>query len=225
LEAVIRAGSGYDTIDVKTASSKGIYVANCPGKNATAVAELVFGFVLGIDRRIPENVMQIKNAEWNKGEFSKSRGVKGRTIGIIGYGSIGKDVAHKALAFGMDVICISRRTPQPDDARIVVASSMDELLSKSDIVTLHCPAKEGTKGMVNKDFLNKMKKDAILINTSRGAVINEADLLAHLDANKDFWVGTDVYMGEPADKKATFDSVYAKHPRVYGTHHIGASTK
>lgn len=104
------------------------------------------------------------------------------------------------------------------------ADSVEDLLKRSDIVSLHVPSTADTKGMVNKEFLSHMKSDAVLINTARGNCIVDADLIAHLDANPNFWYGVDVYNNEPA-AKGPFDSAVAKHPRVYGTHHIGASTK
>lgn len=105
------------------------------------------------------------------------------------------------------------------------ASSLDELLASSDIVSVHCPATNDTKGFVNAEFLGKMKSDAVLINTSRGNLVNEEDLHKKLEENPGFWFGTDVYVGEPSGKAADFDHKIAKHPRVYGSHHIGASTK
>ena len=225
LEAVIRAGSGYDTIDKSCANSRGVFVANCPGKNAVAVAELTLGLILSIDRKIPSNDLDLKQKKWNKGEYSNSRGIKGRTLGIIGYGNIGHEVATRALSFDMEVIVFSRTKPNPADPRIRVAASMDEILSVSDIVSIHLPQTSVTKELVNEGFLKRMKKDAVLINTSRGSLVVEKHLLAHLTENPGFFVGTDVFMDEPADKKGAFASELAMHPQVVGTHHIGASTK
>src|SRR5687767_12968531 len=101
LSLVVRAGAGYNTIDVKTASERGIYVANCPGKNSIAVAELAFGLILALDRRIPDNVNDLKQGRWNKKEYSKARGLFGRTLGLVGVGRIGQEMIPRAQAFGM----------------------------------------------------------------------------------------------------------------------------
>ena len=108
LEVIIRAGSGYDTIDIKAANRKGIFVGNCPGKNSVAVAELVCGFILAADRKIPENNQLLKEKQWKKGKFSKSKGIKGRTLGIVGFGNIGREVAKRALAFDMKVFILKK---------------------------------------------------------------------------------------------------------------------
>jgi D-3-phosphoglycerate dehydrogenase len=225
LEAVIRAGSGYDTIDKSFANSRGVFVANCPGKNAVAVAELTFGLILAIDRRLISNDIDLKQKKWNKGEFSSCKGLKGRTLGIIGYGNIGHEMATRALAFDMNVLVFSRTKPNPQDSRVKVAESLDELLATSDIVTLHLPPTSATKEMVNVDFLKKMKKDAVLINTSRGSLVVEKHLINHLNENPEFYCGTDVFLNEPAEKKGGFTNELGLHPQVIGTHHIGASTK
>lgn len=225
LEAVIRAGSGYDTIDKNGANEKGIFVANCPGKNSVAVAELAFGLLLAIDRRIVSNDTELKAKKWNKGEYINCKGIKGRTLGIIGFGNVGQEMAKRALAFDMNVIVSSRTKPTPSDARIKVAENLDELLGSSDIVTLHLPSTSVSKSMVTADFLNKMKKDGVLINTSRGALIDEKALVQHLNENPQFWCGLDVFLDEPTDKKGAFTNDLAQHPRTVGTHHIGASTK
>lgn len=186
---------------------------------------MAWGLILSIDRRIPENDLLLKQKQWNKDEFSKARGLKGRTLGIIGYGNIGAEMAQRALGFDLNVIVKSNSRPNPKDSRVKVTESLDELLAVSDIISIHVPATASTKNLVNKEFLQKMKKDAVLINTSRGNLVNEKDLLAHLQENKEFWCGLDVYLDEPTEKKCAFDKELAQFPRVVGTHHIGASTK
>src|SRR3954464_10281368 len=109
LSLVVRAGAGYNTIDVATASRRGIYVSNCPGKNAIAVAELAFALMLSLDRRVPDNVAELRAGAWNKKEYSKARGLFGRTLGLLGYGNIGQEVARRAHAFGMPIVVWSRR--------------------------------------------------------------------------------------------------------------------
>src|SRR5712691_1731495 len=116
LSLVVRAGAGYNTIDVATASTRGIYVSNCPGKNAIAVAELTFALILALDRRVPDNVAELRAGHWNKKEYSKARGLFGRTIGLLGYGAVGQEVATRAIAFGMSVVVWSRRFLQGHEA-------------------------------------------------------------------------------------------------------------
>ena len=179
----MRAGAGFDTIDFNYCSTKGIYVANCPGKNANAVSELTMGLVLSIDRRIAEGVTMLKNGKWNKGMFAECRGIKGRTIGLIGFGNIAQRVCRAARAFDMTVL-VSTRTQHAglEEQLGFTYVSEDELLARSDIVSLHTPASPQTKGMVNAEFLGKMKPDGVFINTSRGDCVDEVALLAKLEA-------------------------------------------
>jgi len=226
LSLVLRAGAGYDTIDWQYCSTRSVYVANCAGMNSHAVAELAMGLMLSVDRRIPDGNALLKQGIWKKGEFAKCRGIKGRNFGIIGFGNIGQLVANRANGFEMNVL-VDNMFPEAglDKEMNFEYMPRDELLAESDFLTLHVPSVAATKGMINKDFLNKMKPDAVLLNTSRGAVMNEADILEHLEANPNFWLGTDVFPTEPAGGKAVpFESPLSKHPRVVGTHHIGAST-
>jgi D-3-phosphoglycerate dehydrogenase len=222
LALIIRAGAGYDTIDVAHASTKGVYVANCPGKNATAVAELAMGLIISIDRRLGENYMLQKEGKWCKGKFTASLGLKGRTLGVIGFGNIAQRVALRALAFEMKVLTFNRSHKTIEGVESV--DSISDLLSRSDIVSLHFPNNKDTKSMVNKDFLGKMKPNGVLINTARGEAIVEEDMLAHLEENPNFWYGTDVLQGEPSSKECDWEHPLGMHPRVYGSHHIGAST-
>jgi D-3-phosphoglycerate dehydrogenase len=227
LQLIVRAGAGYDTIDVAHCSKQGVYVANCPGKNAHAVAELTFGLILSIDRRIAEGVQLLKEGQWAKSAFISSLGIKGRTLGIFGLGAIGTLVLERAKAFDLNVIVFNRSKKEGLDKQLgfEYVDSLGEFLSRSDIVSLHCPGGADTKEIINKEFLSHMKPEAVLINTVRGSVVKDEDMLNHLEANKNFWYGTDVFNGEPATGKAEFVNKIAQHPRVYGTHHIGASTK
>jgi D-3-phosphoglycerate dehydrogenase len=222
-----RAGAGVDTIDVAHCSKQGVFVTNCPGKNAHAVAELALGLILAIDRRIYENVHLLKEGRWNKGAYVNCSGIKGKTLGLIGFGSIAQAVAIRARAFDMNVLVFTRTRHEECVKKfgIQYANDLEDLLSRSDIVSLHTPSTKDTVGLVNSQFLATMKDDAILINTARGNVINDEALLAKLDASPNFWYGADVYNGEPAGKEGAYDNPIARHPHVYGTHHIGASTK
>jgi D-3-phosphoglycerate dehydrogenase len=225
LNLIVRAGSGYNTIDVQTASERSVYVSNCPGKNAVAVAELAFGLILSLDRRIPENVMQLQEGKWNKKEFSKARGVCGRTLGIIGVGRIAREVISRAKAFGMPVIAWSRSLTE-DRARILgigFCSDPGEVAAKADIVSVHLALTSDTRNFIGKNFFTKMKSGAYFINTSRNEIVDEEALVKAAD-EKGLRVGLDVFRGEPEAKEGEFRSIIAGHPRVYGTHHIGAST-
>jgi D-3-phosphoglycerate dehydrogenase len=225
LELIIRAGAGYDTIDVAHASDRGIFVANCPGKNAVAVAELTMGLILSMDRRIPDNVSMARDGAWNKAGFSKAEGVKGRTLGVIGLGHIGREVVHRAKSFEMQIIAWSRSlTPEAaEDLGVVYARSPLDVAVAADIVTVHVSSTPETRHLVDRTFLEAMKPGAMLINTSRGAIVDEEALLEILE-EKELHVAVDVFEGEPAHKKGDFSHPLASNPNVYFTHHIGAST-
>jgi D-3-phosphoglycerate dehydrogenase len=229
LALVIRAGAGTNTIDVEAAAARGVLVANVPGRNSAAVAELTFGLLLAIDRRIPDNVADLRAGTWNKKAYSKAAGLLGSTIGIIGLGSIGLSVAERAVAFGLRVQAVRKPRTAYAEARagelgIVMCATLEELLESSDVVTLHVPAGEETHRLVDKDFLGHLRPGAILLNTSRGDVVDEEALLEALDAGT-VRAGLDVYADEPGGGTASWQSRLAQHPAVVGTHHIGASTQ
>lgn len=226
LNLIIRAGSGYNTIDVNTASERSVYVSNCPGKNSIAVAELAFGLILSLDRRIPDNVQQLKNGMWNKKEFSKAKGICGKTLGIIGLGRIGKEVMVRAKAFGMHVIAWSRSlTPEKAEALgIGYSKSPGEVAENADIVSVHLALKEQTIGIIGADFLQRMKPGAYFINTARAELVDQNALLQALNT-KGIRAGVDVLLHEPEVKEGPFETDIAKHQNFYGTHHIGASTE
>jgi D-3-phosphoglycerate dehydrogenase / 2-oxoglutarate reductase len=225
LTLVIRAGAGIDTIDVATASSRGIFVSNCPGKNSIAVAELVMGLVLACDRRIPDQAADLRQGKWHKAEYSKARGLYGRTLGIVGLGQIGKEVAVRARAFGMRVLGWSRTLTheEADRLEIAYAQSPLEVARLSDVVTVNVAANAETRHLVNAEFLAAMRPGAYLINTSRGSVVDEAALQQAV-AEKKIRAGLDVFQNEPAGGKGEFTNPIVQAPGVYGTHHVGAST-
>ena len=225
LTLVIRAGAGIDTIDVAAASSRGIFVSNCPGKNSIAVAELVMGLVLSCDRRIPDQVADLRQGRWSKGEYSKARGLYGRTLGIVGLGQIGREVAARAQAFGMRVLAWSRTLTHEEADRLGIAYAHNplEVARLSDIVTINVAATADTKHLVNAEFLGAMRPGAYLINTSRGSVVDET-ALAQAVADRKLRVGLDVFQSEPAGATGEFKSAILQVPGVYGTHHVGAST-
>lgn len=225
LSLVIRAGAGIDTIDVNAASDLGVFVSNCPGKNSIAVAELVMGLVLACDRRIPDQVADLRAGKWNKGEYAKARGLHGRTLGIVGLGQIGREIAARAAGFGMHVAAWSRNLTLAEAERLSVRYCQTplEVARVSDVVSLNVAANADTRNLVSEEFLAAMKPGAYLINTSRGTVIDEPALLQAIRA-KGLRVGLDVFQNEPTGASGAFDSSLAKAPGVYGTHHVGAST-
>jgi D-3-phosphoglycerate dehydrogenase len=225
LSLVIRAGAGVDTIDVPAASSLGVFVANCPGKNSIAVAELVLGLLLSCDRRIPDQTAELKAGQWNKGEYSKARGLHGRTLGIVGLGQIGREIMARAHAFGMNVVAWSRNLTLAEATRlgIAYAETPIEVARRADAVTVNVAANAETRHLVNAEFLGAMKPGSYLINTSRGSVVDEA-ALAEAVKTRGIRAGLDVYEGEPGGARADFAPAVLQLPGVYGTHHVGAST-
>ena len=230
LKGVIRAGAGTNTIDKAHAAGKGVRVCNVPGANSVAVAELVFGLIIAIDRHIADNATDLRNQRWNKKRYGKARGLYGMTLGILGLGAIGLAVAQRAHAFGMRVCAPAKPSRSPaalDGIRaweIAEMESLDALLGGSDIVSLHLPLSEQTEQLVDDAFLGAMKEGAILINTSRGELVDEAALIRAMEG-KGIRAGLDVYRNEPASGEGEFASALANHPGVCGTHHIGASTE
>ena len=226
LALVVRAGAGVNTIDIATASKLGIYVSNCPGKNAVAVAELAIGLMLAVDRRIPDNAAQLREGLWNKKEFGKARGIKGCTLGLIGLGAIGKEVASRAKALEMEVIAWSRSLTEKTAKLLGVGfcSSPLEVARNSDIVSVHVAVTGDTKGLCNSDFFSAMKDGAFFINTSRGEVVDEGALIDAMN-KKAIRAGLDVFCNEPAAGSDQWKSDLSAHPFVVGTHHIGASTE
>jgi D-3-phosphoglycerate dehydrogenase len=226
LSLIVRAGAGYNTIDVAAASRRGIYVSNCPGKNAIAVAELAMGFILALDRRIPDGVAELRAGRWNKKEYSKAHGLYGSTLGLIGYGNIGQEVAKRALGFGMSVVVWSRRfangAAQPE-LPVAVVHRPDAVAEAADIVSVHLALSKDTRGMIGADFFGRMKPGAMFINTARGEVVDYA-ALEQAVKERGIRAGLDVFPGEPAAATADFAMPLVTLPGVYGTHHIGAST-
>ncbi|MDX6374787.1 MAG: D-3-phosphoglycerate dehydrogenase / 2-oxoglutarate reductase, partial [Nocardioidaceae bacterium] len=230
LTLVIRAGAGTNTIDTDAAATSGVFVSNVPGRNAAAVAELTMGLLLAIDRRIADNVADLRRGHWDKKRYSKAGGLLGSTMGIIGLGSIGLAVAERAAAFGIRVQSLAKPGRPPyvvtraEELDITMFDSMRELVSSSDIVSLHVPSCEDTRHLVDDGFLGLMKPGAILLNTSRGDVVDEGALLKALDTGA-VRAGLDVFADEPGSSKGAWDSPLGRHPAVVATHHIGASTE
>lgn len=225
LSLVVRAGAGYNTIDVKAASALGIFVSNCPGKNAVAVAELAFALILALDRRIVANVVDLQNGKWNKAEYSQAEGVKGKTIGLIGLGQIGLEMIPRAQAFGLHVIGWGRSLTPATAAELGIEfrQTIAEVANDCDILSVHLALTPDTQNVINQDVFDVMREKAIFINTSRAEVVDKVALAAAI-ASKGIRVGLDVFANEPNSTTGEFIDEIVTLPNVYGTHHIGAST-
>ena len=230
LRLVVRAGAGTNTIDTRRARELGIDVCNVPGANALAVVELTMGLIIAADRWIPDNVADLRSGVWNKKRYSRARGLFGRSLGVVGTGAIGTAVAERAAAFGMRILVLAR--PHHSDAieaRLAAIGatqlrSLGDLAEKSDFLTLHVPGGARNRGLVDRDILARMRPGTVLVNAARSEVVDEPALLEALDT-RGIRAVVDVFDGEPASGEARFDSALARHPSVYGTHHIGASTE
>ena len=225
LGLVIRAGAGIDNIDMATASSLGVFVSNCPGKNSIAVAELIMGLTLSADRRIPDQVRDIRAGQWHKGEYSKARGLHGRTMGIVGLGQIGREVAKRSKAFGMQVIAWSRNFTTADAEHLAIGYGQTPLdvARAGDVVSVNVAGTAETKHLCNGAFFEAMRPGAYFINTARGSVVDEAALTRAI-REKGIRAGLDVFQNEPSGATGAFSNPIVQEPGVYGTHHVGAST-
>ena len=224
LSLIIRAGAGVNTIDLAGANTRGIYVSNCPGKNTEAVAELAIGLLIAADRQIANATADLRNGAWKKKEYGKARGLKGRTLGIVGFGAIGKAVAARALSLDMTVVAWSRSLTDEtaEELGVTRATDLQALAKLSDAISVNVAYKPETHHLIDKTFFDAMKNGAILVNTSRGEVIDTAALKEAIKA-KNLRVGTDVFENEPAGGEAEFNDKELA-AIVTATPHIGAST-
>ena len=231
LALVVRAGAGYDNIDTDAASASGISVANCPGKNAIAVAELAWGLILAADRCIADQTADLRAGKWNKkGYAKKGLGLYGRTLGVIGTGNIGREVIKRAHAFGMPVVAWSRSLDNATAKQLGVtrADSPIDVAKQADVVSLHVAATADTNNMVDAEFLAAMRPGSTLVNTARGGVVDQAALLKAMQ-EKGIRAAVDVYQNQPSptDNASDIDLAKADASKVsfVGTHHCGASTE
>lgn len=226
LRLIIRAGAGYDTIDTQAAAGRNVRVANCPGMNSTAVAELAMGLVLALDRRIVHNVVDLRGGVWDKKEYSKARGLKGRTLGIVGLGRIGVLLARRARAFEMNLLYADVVTNEAAEKELGIRKvPIEELLRESDFVSLHIPGGDKTRHLFSTEQFGMMKPTAFLINCSRGGTVDEAALADAIKSGRIAGAGLDVYEIEPGASDKEMKDPVVSLPMVYGTHHIGASTE
>ncbi len=225
LALVIRAGAGVNTIDLAAASAKGVYVANCPGKNAVAVAELAMGHLVNLDRRIADNVSALRAGRWDKKTFGVARGLRGRTLAVLGTGQIGREVIVRAKAFGMRVVAWSRSLTDAEAEALGVerAPTMEAAVANADAVSVHLALAKETRGRVGESVFAAMKPGAYFVNTARAEVVDQDALVRAIGA-KGICAGLDVFANEPAGASGPFADPIVDSPNVYGTHHIGAST-
>jgi len=233
LSLIVRAGAGVNTIDVDAASRRGIYVSNCPGKNAIAVAELTFALILALDRRIADNVIDLRAGKWNKKAYAGAKGLFGRTLGILGFGSVGQEVARRALAFGMPVLVWSRRfsrdpaaavTEMPDDLDVTIVKAPEDVAAGSAVLSVHLALANDTRQFVGASILKRLAPGSYFVNTSRGEIVDYA-ALADVVENRGVRAALDVFAHEPAASTGEFSDPLIELPNVIGTHHIGASTE
>jgi D-3-phosphoglycerate dehydrogenase / 2-oxoglutarate reductase len=241
LKLIVRAGAGVNTIDVAAATERHVIVANCPGKNSAAVAELAFGLMLALDRRIPDNVADLRQGKWNKKEYSTARGLAGRTLGLIGAGNIACEMIRRAAGFAMDVVMWSRRYDgqdrpvseaeiddlgiRPAMALISVhlAPSPAEVAARVDILSIHLALCPDTRELIDEKVLSRLAPGSFVINTARAECVDHHALRAAV-RDRGLRVGLDVFANEPATATGEFGDAIVQEPGVYGTHHIGAST-
>lgn len=221
LRIVGRAGVGVDNIDVSAASKRGVAVVNAPSGNTISAAELTMALLLAVARRVTEADRTIREGKW---ERSRLQGVelRGKTLGVIGAGRIGWEVAERCRAFGMDVIVYDPYlAPDRIEELHPHLVGLDRLIESADVISLHVPLNSETKGMIDDDALSRMKKTAFLLNASRGGVVDESALALALEEGRIAGAGLDVYETEPLPP----DSPLLTAPNLVFTPHLGASTK
>lgn len=230
LNLIVRAGAEHHTIDVKAASQRGIYVAHCPGKNGSAVAELVMGMMLALDRRIPDAVTSLRSGRWERSEYVKAEGLHGKTLGILGMGAIGREVAQRAKAFGLHCIAWNRNFTPAKAAELGVgyAANVEELAKKSDIFSVHLRLTDRTRGIVSEKVLNALPPRAMFLNFARADLVDYAALRTAV-RERGLRAAVDVYPDEPKGKKEYVTDLFQGEPSatggfLYGTPHIAAST-
>ncbi|NBX26032.1 MAG: hydroxyacid dehydrogenase, partial [Planctomycetes bacterium] len=194
--------------------------------NAHAVAELAWALVLACDRRVPDQVIRMREGKWDRAEFMRSAGLHGRTMGIVGLGQVGMEIARRAKTFGMGVVAWSRHLTEEkaDAAGVHYCSNIVNLAKLADVVCVCVAVNEETDGLIGDKFLNALKTGSILVNISSGRVIDEGALAVAV-RDRGIRAGLDVFAREPESDRASFDNPLARQQGVYGTFHVGASTE
>lgn len=216
LKAVVRGGVGVDNIDVKYAESKGVKVFNTPTASSASVAELALAHIFALARFIPDANITMRAGLWEKKKYAKGIEVGGKTLGILGIGRIGRELAKRAIALGMKVMAYDPFVVSVDLP--VTMTTKDEVIAKSDFISLHMP-KDPAGYVIGEAEIAKMKNGAYIINCARGGVMDEKAILAALNSGKLAGAGIDVYEKEPTENLELIN-----HPKVSVTPHIGANT-
>jgi D-3-phosphoglycerate dehydrogenase len=220
---IIRGGVGIDNIDKPYAESKGIIVTNTPKASGIAVAELAFALMISVPDHITMYHNGMKNNEWLKN--TKRTELYGKTLAFIGMGNIAYQVAKRAVAFGMNIVAYDVYVDEKKKDIVKFVSTPEEAVENADYISLHVPGMDSTKGMINKELISKMKKKPVIINTSRGAVINADDVKEALDNGSISWYATDVYPTDDPEKLFNMDYPIFKSDKVTLTPHVGANSK
>ena len=219
LQAIGRGGVGVDNIDVEYAKSKGITTYNTPGASSISVAELAIAHMFAVSRFLNTSSMEMRQGKWPKKEYAGGIELTGKTLGLLGFGNIGRECAKRALGLGMKVIAFDPFVTSTDmDVKLC---TKDEVLANADYISLHMPLIKGEPAPVGSSEISKMKDGVIIINCARGGVVDEAALLAGLNSGKVAAAGLDVFVNEPTTEA---QAALINHPRVSVTPHIGAST-
>jgi len=225
LSLIVCAGRGTGRIDVGAASARGVYVANCAGKVAAAVAELVFALMLALDRRLVDATVELRQGRWNRASYRAAPGLQGRRLGIVGLGAVGRRVLERARTFDLEPYGWSRSLTPAKAARLNIhyCATLGELASRVELLTIHVPDGEPTRGLLGRAVLEALPDGATIINTS-GADIVDAEALRELVGTKGLRVGLDAYPGDAAQpSRATLEALFASGT-VYGTPGIAGAT-
>ncbi len=220
LKVVGRAGIGVDNVDVQAATELGILVVNAPTANLISATEHTFALLLALVRRVPAAHRSLSSGEWNRKQFVGVE-LQDKTLGIVGFGRIGQQVAHRARAFDMEVVAYDPYIDTSAAGKLdVELVELDDLLARADVVTLHVPLTDNTKSLLSAERIRAMKKGAILVNCARGGVLDEEALLQALNDEQLAGAALDVFAQEPPS-----DYALMRHPKVVVTPHIGAQTR
>jgi D-3-phosphoglycerate dehydrogenase len=220
LRVVVRAGTGLDNVDTAAADARGVVVRNTPDANTVSVAEIAFGMLLALERHLAEAAADLRAGRWEKSKYA-GREIFGRTLGVVGFGRIGREVANRARAFGMSVLAFDELVRKsPAGFEWVRQADRDTLLRESDVITLHLPLTEHTRHSLSTREFGLMKPDAVLVNASRGGVVDETALHAALTTGRLRAAAIDVFEREPAPP----DHPLLRLPNVLALPHLGAST-
>lgn len=221
LEVIARTGAGVDNVDVAAATERGIPVCHTPEANKTSVAEHTFALILAVAKDLPHLDGEVRKGNWQARDSGRAFDLAGKTMGIVGLGRIGREVARLALSFGMRVLghdpFVSERQ---EGAEVEFAADLAELFTRADVVSLHVPLTDETEGLIGAGLLGLLRPSAILINTSRGAVVDESALAEALSAGKPAGAGLDVFASEPLSS----DNALCRLPNVILTPHSAALT-